>query len=894
MKKILILAPHQDDELILCGSFLKEMSELNDVYIVFLTNGDYDISVKKIRLQEALCVGRLYKIKEDNIIFLGYANEYDANGPHIYNAGSNEVVSSQYGNHYTYGLPEHPEYCYQKYGKHRLYTRENIKFDLKDVLCDIMPDVIFATDLEIHPDHKANSLLLDEVLGEILKENIGYQPIVLKKPGYTTSWFSPKDYSKYNNTYSKLTHIDVRVNGHKSQFDNPYIRWDKRVRLPIGKSVNCNDKQKNILYKALQLYSSQNAIEHYEMMNNSDVVFWQRRTDSLTFESAITVSSGRVDYINDFKIVDASAIKRINTDSLVIDKGIWRPEDNDTNPFIYFEFKREECISEIKIYQEFYPKSKILKCHLQFDDGSIFNIQKINYYGSTQVIFSPIKTRTVKFIIDEVSDRNFTPGISEIEIFRYKDKNLMFSKLMIYDNFVYDYYTEKEFVLPLSVYEYWDDGSTNRTTLENYNIILEIKDKKKNAVNLNGSYIQGRIIDKIRLKIVSKINNSVEDTIELVPYNVKMKKINPVYESKKEELISKAADRIAQLSYGEYRKGMEWYVREFIRGYACEDYKLKKRNQKKIYFIGTPDHYNIGDHAITLATYRILHDVMGDYEIEEIPIMNFARSFPRLLHNIKPDDLIVLQGGGNMGNIYWRNERIRREVIAHFPNNLKMIFPETIYYDETVEGQRDFNISKKLYASDKIVIFAREKKSYDIMRKAYPRSQVYLIPDSVCYLAPYNLGTVRKNVGLCYRSDLEEGITAYEKNEINNVIEKTGYMSVLFDMMYLSKGYIGKANRKLIVERKIREIASFKYVITDRLHGMILCYITGTPCIVISKYNHKISSFYETWLWDVPYIRYIDQLGNIEEEIKYISGLSGCVPKKMDFTKLKEIMEEWK
>ena len=48
--------------------------------------------------------------------------------------------------------------------------------------------------------------------------------------------------------------------------------------------------------------------------------------------------------------------------------------------------------------------------------------------------------------------------------------------------------------------------------------------------------------------------------------------------------------------------------------------------------------------------------------------------YPGQFINIKIDDLIVLQGGGNMGNIYWRNERIRREVISHFPKNLKVVF----------------------------------------------------------------------------------------------------------------------------------------------------------------------------------------------------------------------------
>ena len=53
-----------------------------------------------------------------------------------------------------------------------------------------------------------------------------------------------------------------------------------------------------------------NAVSHFEMMQNSDVVFWQRRTDSLSYRAKVEVSSGNGSYLNDFKIVDSSDIKR--------------------------------------------------------------------------------------------------------------------------------------------------------------------------------------------------------------------------------------------------------------------------------------------------------------------------------------------------------------------------------------------------------------------------------------------------------------------------------------------------------------------------------------------------------------------------------------------------------
>jgi pyruvyl transferase EpsI len=356
----------------------------------------------------------------------------------------------------------------------------------------------------------------------------------------------------------------------------------------------------------------------------------------------------------------------------------------------------------------------------------------------------------------------------------------------------------------------------------------------------------------------------------------------------------KMADKIARLSYGEYRENMNWYVKEFFRGIICEDNRTIQRENRKVYFIGTPDHYNIGDSVITYATYKILREVLGDCEIEEIPIMQFARKMPYLRRNVKSDDLLILQGGGNMGNIYWRNERIRREIISHFPHNLKVIFPETIYYENTETGKADFEFSKTIYNSNRIVIFAREQKSYEIMKDAYPKCRLFLVPDIVCALSPCQTGMQRQNVGLCVRNDIEKSISEQVKNQIMSELDALKESYVFLDMMYPSKGYIGKANRNKVVEKKIHEISSYKYVITDRLHGMILCFITGTPCLVIAGYNHKIQSFYETWFEKVPYIRFVTNVDNLMQELSYLNTLDSCIPEKMDFTQLKRILEEWK
>ena len=56
---------------------------------------------------------------------------------------------------------------------------------------------------------------------------------------------------------------------------------------------------------------------------------------------------------------------------------------------------------------------------------------------------------------------------------------------------------------------------------------------------------------------------------------------------------------------------------------------------------------------------------------------------------------------------------------------------------------------------------------------------------------------------------------------------------------------------------------------TDRLHGMIFAFITGTPAIVFSNNNHKIEGAYE-WIKDCGYIYFIKN-GELDDVMSIIS-----------------------
>lgn len=57
--------------------------------------------------------------------------------------------------------------------------------------------------------------------------------------------------------------------------------------------------------------------------------------------------------------------------------------------------------------------------------------------------------------------------------------------------------------------------------------------------------------------------------------------------------------------------------------------------------------------------------------------------------------------------------------------------------------------------------------------------------------------------------------------------------------------------------------SSSKIVITDRLHAMLICAITGTPCIAFDNISKKVQGVCELWLEKFPYIKFVDSISHI-------------------------------
>ena len=289
-------------------------------------------------------------------------------------------------------------------------------------------------------------------------------------------------------------------------------------------------------------------------------------------------------------------------------------------------------------------------------------------------------------------------------------------------------------------------------------------------------------------------------------------------------------------------------------------YLERLRNPRAVYLVLTPEHGNLGDHAIAQSEIEILRLLKIPYiEVTDHRIEEWKKQ--ECLH-VMNGRVILIHGGGNLGSLWPSVEKTMEQIVRDNPKSSVIFFPNTIFYGKTREEQELFVKSKQLYNShDKLKLYAREKISYSIMKEAY--NDVALVPDMVLRMNKCVPGQKRCGCILSLRSDREKTRSDETEKEIRiQVGELFGENIQELDMVVPHPVPVSERDKEL--EKQYDAFRHAELVITDRLHGMIFCAITGTPCIVINSKSPKVRGCYE-WVKDLPYVQFCNDVSQITE-----------------------------
>ena len=278
------------------------------------------------------------------------------------------------------------------------------------------------------------------------------------------------------------------------------------------------------------------------------------------------------------------------------------------------------------------------------------------------------------------------------------------------------------------------------------------------------------------------------------------------------------------------------------------------RGKKKCLVMLAADYGNLGDVAITFAQEKFLCEHFPDYEIVDLPISRTLSHLKAIKNISTTDDIVTIVGGGNMSDLYFDIELLRQMVVKAFPANRVILFPQTMFFSDSLAGLYLKKRANRVYSKHKqLTISAREKWSFMTMKDMMSKS--ILVPDIVMSLDKREPTMDRKGITLCLRHDQESKLSDEFNRELREKLSKD-YNLMTYDT-HIGRNGLSPDEREAELNKIWSQFRSSEWVITDRLHGMIFAFITGSPCIVLPNNNYKIEGCY-SWIKGCGYIHFYD------------------------------------
>lgn len=267
-------------------------------------------------------------------------------------------------------------------------------------------------------------------------------------------------------------------------------------------------------------------------------------------------------------------------------------------------------------------------------------------------------------------------------------------------------------------------------------------------------------------------------------------------------------------------------------------------------FLDLPFHANIGDALIWYGTESWLRLLPFHCQLRA---SCYTFSFPKL----GKDVIILMQGGGNFGDIWRQHQEFRLKVIQHYPNNKIIILPQTVFYNNPKIARQDAAIMRQHH---NVIICARDRRSLKFLKAFRFSERIEFLPDMIfCAQVESIQGT--KDAILIKRTDKEWKEIPLERLPSN--IEVGDWCSIerpdeIIESLALVENQGEKDSYAIntflphLVDLGIEQLGPYRTIYTTRLHASLLGILLGKNVVLFDNSYGKNSAFYYTWLHEIP------------------------------------------
>lgn len=315
----------------------------------------------------------------------------------------------------------------------------------------------------------------------------------------------------------------------------------------------------------------------------------------------------------------------------------------------------------------------------------------------------------------------------------------------------------------------------------------------------------------------------------------------------------------------------------------------------RIVLLDAPDYPNVGDQAILLGELAFLR---RHFPQASLHLASYKTYHPALDDVIRSADLILLQGGGNFGDIWPLHHDFRLMVLEKFREQRIIHFPQSIYFSDdaleertrrAIAGCRSFHM---VVRDQRALEFAREKLD----------CAATLCPDMAFAMGPLSPSRSVIDVFCLFRTDKE--LLEPKAKQVSQLLREAGRSHQVEDWIQEQAGArLYHAVLRRLARRRLSTSAAFSYgqhlfavyararmrrgidllsrgevVMTDRLHGFIIATLLGRPTFVWDSLDGKISAFHRAWLPDEASVCFLDRADDVRDAIARYGQQRGFVP----------------
>jgi pyruvyl transferase EpsO len=307
-----------------------------------------------------------------------------------------------------------------------------------------------------------------------------------------------------------------------------------------------------------------------------------------------------------------------------------------------------------------------------------------------------------------------------------------------------------------------------------------------------------------------------------------------------------------------------------LRTTVDEELRAALRGARRVALVNFPNHGNPGDPAIWLGTRAALRriGVRAGYQCAWDTFSAAA------LRRAVPDGPVLLNGGGNFGDLYEGQQGLREHLLSTLRDRRLVQLPQSIHFRERENLDR---VRRLVAEHGAVTLLVREHRSRDIAAREFD-AEVRLAPDMAFGLGELpRLGTPDHDVLWLHRvpgdpehvehGGLPEGVTgsvvewiheqpdeprwrldhriAKRANELLRARAQSGDRWARHAWRPLGATFTPLGQGWVL--RGLHILGRGRVVVTDKLHGHVLALLAGLPHVVLDNGYGKVSGVHESW-----------------------------------------------